>query len=291
MADEIYDIPTTTPATVMTSHIRRAIALIAILAMTTVSGCVAPPPSDDAADESTTPPAFDGELPWGLSECRYIVSWGFVDGDKIAPYLPEGFTVRRSDGVAGLPTPASDTLFGLDAMTCESGQGLDGVEAPMDAGYVWAAADAPESFLQDGIPAAEHYVKWEVLVPDDARRDFLSAYEVPVYDGSASVRDTALGKDAELHLDGVGTLTIQTVESRTMGAFDGEFVKFTESADGVVAWRAHAVSGERTTGDAVLSFPESSWMAEVVGDTTLRGGFHSGTWTYEPARLVFLEIE
>lgn len=291
MVDQFRNIHTTTRCAKMTRNVRLAVALVAVLALLTVSGCVASPPADDAADAKTSPPAFDGELSWGLSECRYVVSWGFVDGDSLAPHLPEGFTVRRSEGVAGVPAPGGDTLFGLDAMTCSSGQGLDGVEAPMEAGYVWAAADPPESLLQGGIPAAEHYVKWDVLVPDDARRGLLLEYAVPVRDGSASVRDTTLGQDAQLRLDGVGTLTIQTVESLTIGAFDGEFVKFTESANGVVAWRAHAVSGERTTGDAVLSFPEGSWMADVVGDTMLRGAFHSGTWTYEPARLVFLEVE
>lgn len=267
-----------------TRSIGHALAVVALV----FSGCVNAP---DAADPSTPEPSERPDtLAWGLTDCRYVVSWTYVDGDALAPYLPSGFTVRPS-GAAVPPRLGGDTLFGVDAMTCDAGRGLNATQTPMEFGYVWAAADPPDALLQNGIDPAEHYVKWDVLIPDEDRRRFLGDRGVAAHDGSASFDETLVGFQARLRLEGLGVLGIETVVHQDLGAFDGDFVKFSETSTGVLGWRAHATSGPRTSGQALMTLPEGSWMAEVAGDTTLRGGFHAGTWSYDPAVLLFLGVQ
>lgn len=263
----------------------RILLPVILTAMVLLPGCLGTPPAAAPRDDDQAPA---DTLAWGLTACRYVVAWGYVDGDAVEPFLPEGMSVRRSTD-AFPPDPGGDTLFGADAMACGSGMGLEDEVAPLGYGYVWAAADPPEAWLQEGVDPDEHYAKWDVLVPDAPRREALAARGVPVHDGAATVDDAPMGPDATVAYDGLGTLRIQGLTTRPIGAFDGAFVKMSEAEDGAVAWRAQATSGPRTTGHALMTFPEGSWMADVVGDTTLRGGYHAGTWSYDEARLVFLD--
>lgn len=228
-------------------------------------------------------------MPWGLQGCQYIVAWGYVEAGALLPYLPDGFRPRTSGGVGPQALLQEPVLFGADAMQCASGRALDGNVSPLDYGYIWAAADPPEAFLQDGVDPGEHYAKWDILVPDAERRAVLAGRGVPVHAGAAAVAEGAGGIDASVSLDGFGTITIRGIATQEIGGFDGSFVKMSASAEGVVAWRAHALSGPRMTGSSTLEFPPGSWVAQVIGDTMLRGGFHAGTWSYDKAELVFME--
>lgn len=265
---------------------------LGLVLLVVAAGCVEPGETDRSPDQDVAggdATAADPVLPWGLEGCHYVVSWGWVDGDRLEPYLPDGFTVRR-DGGALAPAPdPRDTLFGLDIMKCTSGSIINGTASPIDYGYLWASADPPKVFLQEGIPPGEHYAKWEILVPDDERRALLEARGVPVRGGSASLESTPLRLEGSLALDGLGTISFSGVPAMEWDPFEGPFAKVSEATGGVAVWRANATSGQRSNGEAVIAFPESSWMADVAEGTLMKASFHSGVWGYDDAQIVFLE--
>lgn len=254
-----------------------------------LAGCVGTPQENAGDEEDPVETQRPEVLPWGLEECRYIVSFGWVDGDRLSPYLPEGY-VPRPDPQA--PDPEADTWFGFDLMTCASGVGLNGTVAPVEFGFLWAAADPPEVYLQDDVPESEHYPKWDVLVPDAERRSALAARGVPVRTGSATIAQTGPVLDGALTLDGLGTFTVTAVPAvERTSPFEGSFAKISTAEDGAAVWRASANSGERMSGWALLSFEAGSWPTDVIGGDQLVGQFHSGTWSYTDAEIRFVELQ
>lgn len=261
-------------------------ALVLIVVM---SGCLSAGPTPGPDERAARAPSGPVEVvPWGLEECRYVVAFGHVDGQRLVQYLPDGFTPRPS-----LPVPGvlGDTWFGFDVMTCASGRGLDGPVADMEYGYLWASADPPAGFLQDGVDASEHYAKWDVLVPDAPRREALQQRGVPVLDGSTALAIAGPSVEATLTLAGQGDFTIHALVTGQADPFNGRFAKISAATDGAAAWTAAATSGERGTGQAVLRFPVGSWAADVVAGTELVGQFHTGIWTYEESEIHFLNAE
>lgn len=270
----------------------QALWALAFSVLVLFAGCLQSQGPEGDQDEGTQDDPMAGpapDLPWGLVGCAYVVSWGWVEGDRLDPYLPEGFTVRRGGGALAPAPDPRDTLFGMDIMKCSSGVVLNGTASPIDYGYLWAAADPPEAFLQEGIPPGEHYAKWEILVPDDERRGFLEERGLPVRGGSASLAPQPLRLEGDLALDGLGTISFSGVPTMEWEPFDGAFAKVSEADGGVAAWRASATSGPRSHGEALITFPESSWMAEVAEGTVMKASFHSGVWDYADARIVFLD--
>lgn len=260
-------------------------ALLPVLLLL-VAGCAAPG-GDDAAPAPDEPPT-QRVIPWGLTECRYLVGWTEVDEAALAPYVPDGFTLSRAGLLPGgaLARP----YLGFEAFTCASGAGLDGIVEQMTYGSVFTEVEVPEPLQDD--ESLFYVLKWDVLVPDAPRRELMAAQGFGARDGTAFVLGGAAGTaEAQLALEEVGEFRMlfaptQTVSSEGQG---GPFKEFTPDAElaRFATWRASYAWDEPTfrQGRGFVELSEGSWPAEVLGATRAPAAFHAGTWSFADATL------
>lgn len=256
----------------------------ALLLVASLAGCAAPVTTDGSPD-SDAPRAT---LPWGLTECRYVVGWAPVEESRLRPYLPEGFTPAGFGARALAGTPAGRVLFGLEAFECASGATLNGTLENMAYGSYWTAATPPEELQVEG--ATTYTVRWDTLVPDAERRALMVAAGMPARDGTVEFPSRVpVGTLATYEMEDVGTSILRMTTAQPQPVPEGgHVVEFTPTQDGGLAvWRAdYAWDGDSfTTGYGVVTVPEGSWAAQVLGGTQAPGQFHAGTWTFSNGTL------
>lgn len=223
----------------------------------------APSPSPDG--EGTGPLAE--ALAWGLTDCSFVVAYAPVAPDRLAPYLPPGFS--PSPYTAAGPAPLGAAL-GLEAFRCSEGVGLEGPVPDLQYGSLFSAVVPPDSMRIEGV--TNYYVKWDVLIPDDPRREALLRLGVPARDGEVLQDATPAPNgltvwDATLSMEGFGTVVFSAaIQAETLSS-EFSFVEFSETPSGFVAWKGIA-SGQRIArGYGEIEVPAGSWAEEVIGST------------------------
>lgn len=260
---------------------RRTGHLLLLGALAALSGCVAPGPA-------TSPPgAEDAPLvvPWEIVDCTFVAFSVPVPAERLAPYLPEGFTPGVGRRAPVDPVGATETAFlGLEAFECGSGAGLDAPVLQLDYGSFFTFVQPPDALRNDTIE--EYYVKWDVLVPDAPRRDALAARGVPARAGDAEVELTRAASGvqvrASLTLDGVGGFTLAGAGTERGPAEGFEFIEYAPAAGGTLAaW--HGFSQDRSAvsfGNGVVEIAPGTWIEEVVGGPRAAVTWSAGTWTF-----------
>lgn len=265
---------------------RRLAPLVLVAVLTPLAGCAAPGsgPAPDADAQDGTGGAL--VVPWDLVECAFVAFGVAVDPDRLAPYMPEGFTASTGNRVP-LPVPvdaARSAFLGLEAFECRSGRGLEGPVDALDYGSFFTFATPPEALANGSIE--QYYVKWDTLVPDEPRRDALAARGLPARAGEATVtlEETAQGVrlGATLALKGVGGFTITGAGARRGASSGFEFVEYMPAEDGTLAaWHGHAQDRDAVAaGAGTLQVEPGTWIADVMGGTTASVTWTAGTWTF-----------
>jgi hypothetical protein len=219
-------------------------ALLAAALLAGLPGRAAPAPSPSSS--ATGAPLV---VPWDIVDCTFAVLVVPAPANRLAPYLPEGFTLGVGARVPIDPAQATESAcLGPEAFECGSGAGLDAPVLSLDYGSVFTFVEPPEALRNDTIQ--DDYVKWGVLVPDAPRREALAARGVPARAGNAEIELTraAAGVQvrATLDLEGVGGFTLTGVGVEGAGAEGIESVECVPAAEGTLA-SFHAVAQERAS--------------------------------------------
>ena len=256
--------------------------LASLLLAPVLAGCAQPAPE---APPGTPATAGALSIPWGLTDCLFVVFAVPVDPARLAPHLPEGFTPAVGGRLPFLPQGAADSAFlGMEAFQCPGGLGLDGPLQDLDYGSYFTFVTPPDALRNGSIES--YFVKWDVLVPDAPRREALAARGVPARAGEAEVALTRAANGvqlrAALRMEGAGGFTLTGAGVEGAGGDGFPFVEYAPAAGGTLAaWRA--VAQERASavrGNGVVEVEPGSWVAEVMGDTRAPVSWSAGTWTF-----------
>lgn len=238
------------------------------------AGCIADEPTNTTgtglpALEVPRPDAID----WALTRCEAAIVLFDVAAEKVQPHLPEGFKpLPVASGVAGLPlNPVNGGSFGIEMFTCAKGIGLNETVESIAYGSYFAFAEPPAE-LKDAT-ADYHFVKWDVLVPDEARRTLLQDVGVPALNGTATFESFTLdGSKGALR----GTLNMtgeHIFEGTTYapGPAAIRFLEFTAVPDGLAIWKMDATTTAIGLGPGTVTVPAGTLAAEVLGAGTHEG--------------------
>jgi hypothetical protein len=235
-------------------------------------------------------------LPWALSGCTFVVAIVPVPAARLDGRLPEGFRALAPAEI-GLPAdPRGDANVGVEAWRCAEGTGANASELLNDVPYgaVFSFVEPPADRVVNG--SRYHFVKWDVLVPDEARRAILLAHGVPAQAGDATfpqfqpVADKTLF-DVSLDLNGTWTMRGTTANpDASLLAFS--FAEFTPTPHGLATWTTNVTAQTATSGTGTLA-STAGFFREVVGNAQTQayyiagtgGAFENGTITLPPIPL------
>ena len=257
---------------------RRTLALAFVAAL--LGGCFASAPSAPRSDGAMpSPVGAAASIPWTLDSCKVAVISVPVPSASVAPFLPKGFAPQP------ISAASATTFFGAEAFRCKSGSGLRGNVTDLSYASFWATVIPPAKLATKGV--TQYYVKWDTLVPDDARREALVAAGFPARSGSASVTIDATGAvTGQAHLEYAGDLTIQGVAAGSQPNAAATFVEFTPTLDGFVgAWAATSAASTDALGPGTLTVAAGSVAAKILGGTTAAGGLDVSTWTFHDGNI------
>lgn len=253
-----------------------------LLAGVVLAGCSGrAPPADDGPALPALPAR---ELPWSMQGCTFVAAVLQVPVSVVAPFVPPGFRVMHAAEFAlegasgqGLPTPPTggdDGNIGVEAFQCADGAGLDGEVVPgLTYASFYTGVEPPAELRRD---TPFHFVKWDVLIPDQARNQLLASYGVPVHNGTATASLGLIGQQSLAQVTastdfGFGPFTF---DAKALAPFPDDrcgFVEFTPVPTGFVEWTmaCHFVTGG--VGPLTVDVPVGSWFADAIG-----AGSHDG---------------
>lgn len=227
-------------------------------------------------------------MPWHLDDCFYAYTLIPFPAARVADRMPPGFRAM----IATQPTAGLVTHLGFEIDDCASGSGLDGDVAGMQYASTWVQAEAP---VKHKVPGVMMFVNFDVLVPDDARREVLAAHGTPARAGAIVpsrdvLADPTLPFSVDYAMEGVGAFRFDVVPQPKLTQADGpsgEFAQYTLGERGSLTyWRTKWDSSYAQTGDGVVHLPEGSWYAEAAGTTVLPAQFSFGRWDYHDGKIV-----
>jgi hypothetical protein len=218
---------------------RRAASIAGLLSIALLAGCAAPQESeagDDGGDGAAALP--ERELAWSLTGCRFVAGIVAAKASALAPHLPPGFRSLSMQELLhpSAPRGTDEANFGVEALTCQNGSGVNGTLESMQYGSYFSAVDPPGELRG---PYDFHFVKWDVLVPDTERRELLAAYGVPARNGTAafsmfSETGPTFRVAATLQFEGEGVSRLTATGA--VPVEEGSFAEFTAVPSGFVAW-------------------------------------------------------
>lgn len=261
---------------------------ISLLLLTILSGCSGQQPPS-GGEPLVGLPALS--IPWGLSDCDFAVILVDVPAADVAHLVPEGFRVQSVAEVAlggqtgqPVPNPRNDGNLGLELFRCADGTGLpnetlDGVSYAS----IFIGVEPPADLRRD---VDNHFVKLETLVPDDARRELLAAYGLPVVDGDASFplsSDTAgYAYQGDLEMNGT-RYQFQGVGLAPLSSTT--FAEFTQTPHGLAVWSMEYGLASGGGGAQSVTVPAGSRAAGILGAGTHYGGGFAGRGTFHSGML------
>ena len=252
----------------------RAAACLLLLAPL-LSGCLV-----DQLRGLEPPDPVPTVLPWGLTDCTFVVAVVPIPAARLEGRLPPGFT-PLSPAQIGLPAdPRGDANVGVEAWKCNGGVGHnESVELNLtDYGAVFSFVQPPEDLVVNG--SLFHFVKWDVLVPDAPRRDILAAHGVPAQNGTVEVRQFRSLTDQNLFDVGLelnGTFTLSGSTAAPQPQFQAfAFTEYTQTPHGLAVWTTNVTATAVTSGAGPLVIPEGL-MLDIVGAERTQAYYLAGT--------------
>ena len=245
--------------------------------------------------EAEPAPAFREVLAWGTTNCQFAVAIMAIDQSDIGARVPEGFRVLSIPEIPDFPVPAEprgDGNLGVELFSCESGTGLNATAnvTPMVYGSVFSFVEPPADKRDEN--ATYHFLKWDVLIPDEARRAMLVAEGVPAVPGNVTFSRfqdvgplTAIQGRMELGEDVyVFDAGGQAQDVAAMGAIS--FVEFTDvGRDEFVVWRTNMTAQTMQSGSGFLDLSGASWVREVVGSARPQAYYLTGLASFEDGSI------
>lgn len=257
----------------------RFVVLVGLLSASVAPGARAKPRAGDS-------------IAWGLTACDAVIALIPVDADSVQAHLPKGFTAEVPDSVRALlpPDPRLEAVFGLEGLACEEGVGLKRDVDGMQYGSYWTFVEPPKRLADDAYPL--RFFKWDTLVPDRPRRNFLAARGLPVSDGDTTFTSwnptpVGIAFDVTLRLGGSTHRFLGSAGSPV--DFSGTFVEFTKARRGLSAWRTAYDSTRAVGGTGIVEMQAESFPAEVVGSERAQSYFLVGSGVnFTDASITFL---
>jgi hypothetical protein len=261
-------------------NVPRAVLLAAVLVFS-VAGCLTVEPTADPTP-STPQTNRAALIPWGLEDCTFIVANLPVDTARLQARMPAGWSPRPYSTLEGIEI---GSRLGVESFACKQGTGLNGKINDLAYASIFASVNPPAEYRIQGVDA--FFLKWEVLIPDEDRREHLLAAGVPARDGLTSVTlsRTAAGAatvDAQTTIEGFGTITFRSATDPMVSTSEFSFIEYTETPDGFVAWRGNATGTDVSRIIAEVTVPAGSWVADLMGASTIvttSGGTGSYSFT------------
>lgn len=239
-------------------------------------------------------------LPWALEECQFAIAIMPVQPAALGEHLPQGFTVLSVYEIPGFPVQRNPTVpvgdprgtanLAIEIFRCASGSGANASENLTDVSYgaVFSFVQPPEDKRDEN--ATHHVVKWDTLIPDDARRALLDAEGIPVFGGNASFSQfTDIGAFKIVQ----GLLEL-TGDANSTYAFDSgnqpegsagfaavELKEFSPARDGeFVEWRANLTTAGGLAGSGFLDLSGGAeWVAAAAGSDRVQAYYLTGIAT------------
>lgn len=233
-------------------------------------------------------------MAWTMSGCMFGVALIDVPAAAVQPFVPEGFRVQSvqeagAEGQVGqdVPNPEADGNIGFEIFSCDSGSTLDGTTEPMIYASIFTGVEPPVELRRD---VQNHFVKWDVLIPDAPRRDVLVAAGIPAHGGAAAAAGELLGAsmssyEASATIEGLGEFAFT---GRSVAPLpDGAFTEYTETPLGLVEWnmRYHLVAGG--AGPQTVTVPDGAWFNEILPAGTHDGFGFSGIIDFDEGSIAF----
>lgn len=236
-----------------------------LFASLALAGCL----GDDEPDIDTTYGELTEDglvLPWGLSDCQAAIAILPATTGAVSPYLPPGFRSLSMEEVIETGTDlAGEANLGVELLVCDSGANLTGDEPDMAYASYFTAVEPPEDLREN---VTLHFVKWDVMIPDDERRMHLQSLGIPAVPGDGSWnlhqgQATNWVFNGQLDLDGASfTFTGATLQPAPS---DVTFVEFQETDRGLVRWHATVDTTRLGSGPATVTLPSSGMASDIVG--------------------------
>ncbi len=249
---------------------RILITLIALAA--TATGCVtAPDPTGAGADPAS--PGMSERLPWGLTDCEFLIGIAAVPAERLAPHLPEGFRALTPEE-AGLPPALAalgDATFAVEAFECASAIGANGTVEQAAYGSLFAFVEPPAELVDEEVDFA-NFVKWDTLIAEDGLRDALVAWGAPARVGNVTTGDLPValpGPVAQRLLafeDGTESYGLNANTPNVVDAFSGKFAEYTPVDGGVVKWFAPFETTSVMEGTGYLKVNGDGLGREILQD-------------------------
>lgn len=250
-----------------------------------MAGCIGEenqtPPADPGTEDDRQDRSPQTVLPWGFSDCRWVVAAIPTQASGLSDHLPANFTPMTPEEMGLPPVPGADAVMGLEGFECTQGQGLDGpVEGFVYSAY-WSPVHPPEDHARDG--AGLQFVKWQTVIDDDALRQRLSQAGVPAVEGNVTM-ETFEQIPAGLVFDLSVTVGSETHSFQgTAGQEGSDEMKnftareFTATEEGLVHWDTRVVSPNLVQGSGTVQMASGSLPAEIVGQEQAQAFFIAGT--------------
>lgn len=262
-----------------------------VLAGLLLSGCSGGASDAEEGDEGDADEGLPGlTIPWSLTDCRFGVAIVAAPGAIVSQYLPPGFRTLSLAQLANpsAPNPNGEGNVGVELFDCASGSGLAGEEIPgMVYASYFSAVEPPAALLED---ADFYFVKWDVLIPDEARRTLLMSYYVPASGGEVTFsQEPELGSMA----GHAGTVAWDTHGSTDTLAGTGvaeqsagSFVEFTSTPGGLAVWRMNFTWSGGGLGPQTVMVGSGGLAAQLIGTQPKAGIGYSGVATFSGGSLV-----
>lgn len=233
----------------------------------TLAGCVQTTPAPAAAPPASPAPIESAlRYAWNLTGCRELTASFDVDSAALQAKLPQGFA-------PGGGTSPGKTTVGIDAFSCQSASGVDGDIKDAPYASFWALATPPDALKGS---AKAWYVKWDVLLADDATLRALAPLHSTTRSGHVRFSDAAsvpgVGSSCEIDLDGLGAIRV-TMGPYALTPASGAFAlrEFTTTHDPglFLTWDATLAGSARGLTTGVAEVPGDSMAAALYGSTRI----------------------
>lgn len=227
-------------------------------------------------------------MPWNILDCHFVYATFEVPAAKLTSRLPANWRPYAL-------TPTSAGLvadFALEANDCAEGSGVSGQIEGMEYVSAWSPVSTPARYDVPGLPFV--VANWDVVIPDDERRAILADAGASAHDGSVTFgADLSNGMPlapfaVDYEIEGIGAFRFDIAPLREITpAGAGEFGQYTIGEPGSLTyWRTKWAADRSYQGTGVVTLPEGSWHAEVLGATSVPARFSFGTWDYFDGKIV-----
>lgn len=237
--------------------------------------------------EAPPPPEYAQVLPWSVTDCQYAVAIIPIQAEAIGARTPAGFRILAVNEIPDFPVPAEprgDGNLGVELFRCASGTGLNESANLTDLSYgsVFSFVEPPAELREENMTF--HFLKWDVLVPDDARRALLTSAGVPAVTGNATFsrfQDVGPVKAVQGLLEmGEDTYVLEGAGQGqgTDALTEVSFLEFTDVGNGeFVEWRTNMTSTQAFAGSGFVDLTGASWVRNVVGSDRAQAYYIAGT--------------